>query len=361
MDYYAVIMAGGGGTRLWPLSHKGHPKQLLQIFGDQSLYQIAVARLQNVIDLSKTYVVTTRELYSGLHQSTPFLPASQFLLEPQPRGTASVIGLAAAVLSLDNPQAVMAVLTADHLIQNVDNFQQLLKDAYQVAQSGWLVTLGIQPTFPATGYGYIEVGDPMDEFNQINSHRVVRFTEKPELSTAERMLAGGNFVWNSGMFVWRVDTILEQFHKYMPKLYAKLMLIRESWSTTDRETVLAQIWPTLEPETIDYGIMEKADNVAVIPAENLGWNDVGSWSSLDDVMEADPAQNIILAKSNIAVDTESSVIYEDNPEKLIATMGLKDIIIVDTENALLVCTKDDSQRIKELVQIIKDRQLNQFL
>lgn len=361
MDFYAVIMAGGGGTRLWPLSRKNHPKQMLQIFGDQSLFQIAVARLQGVIEPCDIFVVTTRELYSGLHLTSPQIMPDQFLLEPQPRGTAAVVGLAAAVLSIQNPTAVMAVLTADHIIQNVNLFQQLLKNAYTVAQSGQLVTLGIHPTFPSTGYGYIEVGDRLTKFDDINAHQVVRFVEKPDLTSAEKMLASGKYAWNSGMFIWRVDVILQQFQTLMPELYSKLMLIRDSWNTSEREQVLAQVWPTIVPETIDYGIMEKADEVAVLPAEGLDWNDVGSWSSLSDVLESDAESNIILANSTIKVDTTSSIIFEKNPEKLVAALGVKDLIIVDTEEALLVCKRNDAQRIKEIVQILKDRHLDQFL
>jgi mannose-1-phosphate guanylyltransferase len=361
MDYYGVIMAGGGGTRLWPLSRKSHPKQMLQIFGNQSLFQIAAARLQGVIANDHIQVVTTRELFSGLHQAAPFLSGDQFLLEPQPRGTASVVGLAAVIISLSNPQAVMAVLTADHIIQNVDLFQQLLRQAYDLAMNGRLVTLGIHPTFPATGYGYIEVGDRLGDFEAMKAHQVVRFIEKPKLEEANRMLAKGNFVWNSGMFFWRVDVILEQFRFFMPELYTKLMLIRDAWNTTEREAVMSQVWPTILPETIDYGIMEKASNVAVLPAEGLGWNDVGSWSSLNEVMEADPVDNIVLANSNILLDTSNSIIFESDPQKMVAALGVKDLIIIDTDEALMVCKRDDAQRIKEIVQILKDRHLDQFL
>ncbi len=361
MDLYAVIMAGGGGTRLWPLSKKQHPKQMLQIFGDQSLFQIAVARLHGLIDDKNIFVVTTKELFAGLSPTVPGIASDQYLLEPQPRGTASVVGLAAAVLSLQNPKAVMSVLTADHIIRNVSLFQQLLTNAAHVASKGWLVTLGIKPTFAATGYGYIQTGTRLSEFSSISAHLVEKFIEKPDLKTADKMLADGSHVWNSGMFIWRVDVVLDQFRRLMPELYTKLMQIKDSWNTPDRDNVLAAVWPTITPQTIDYGIMEKADQVAVLPAEGLEWNDVGSWSSLTDVIDADEAGNILLAKSNIVLDTKSSIILEQDPQKLIATLGITDLVIVDTEEALLVCKRDDAQRIKEIVQILKDRKLEQFL
>jgi mannose-1-phosphate guanylyltransferase len=361
MDYYAVIMAGGGGTRLWPLSRRDHPKQMLTIFGEQSLYQMAVARLQGVIDPDKVLIVTAQEQFQALKEATPFLPEGQFILEPQPRGTASVIGLAAAVISLTHPQAVMAVLTSDHIIRNVSLFQELLQSAQQVAQTGRLVTLGIHPVFPSTGYGYIHIGDVLYEANGKKAYHVQRFVEKPDLETAGEMLASGDYVWNSGMFFWRVDVILEQFRKWMPELYGKLQFIKAAWNTPDREKVLAEVWPTIHPETIDYGIMEKAEQVAVLPAEDLGWNDVGSWSSLNEVLDSDTDNNITLAQSVVKLDTTSSIIYENDPQKLVATLGVDDLIVIDTPESLLVCSRKDAQRIREIVQVLKNRHLDQFL
>jgi mannose-1-phosphate guanylyltransferase len=361
MNYYAVIMAGGGGTRLWPLSRRSHPKQLLTIFGNQSLYQMAVARLTGLIENQKILVVTTRDQYEVLLPSTPQLLPSQFLLEPEPRGTASVIGLAATVLSLDDPHTVMAVLTSDHLIQNVTLFQSLMRNAYEVAQTGMLVTLGIKPEYPSTGYGYIEVGEKIDSTDQTPARKVIRFVEKPDTRTAESMLATGKFLWNSGMFFWRVDAILREFEVQMPALYEALMEIKAAWSTSDQDATLQRIWPTIQPETIDYGIMEKASQLAVIPAEGLGWNDVGSWNSLPDVMQANKDGNIILSKSLVSLDTSSSIIYEYNPEKLVALKGLNDMIIIDTDDALLICPRDEAQHIREIVAEIKNRRMDQYL
>lgn len=360
-DFYAVIMAGGGGTRLWPLSRQKSPKQVLPIFGEQSLFQIALNRLQGLICTENTYVVTTRDLHQILAPSAPQLSQAQYLLEPLPRGTASVVGLAATVLSLQNPNAVMAVLTADHIIQNVQLFQQYLEQAYQLAQSGVLVTLGIQPTFPSTGYGYIETGEKLPGAAETHAFQVERFVEKPDLTNATRMTESGNFLWNSGMFIWRVDAILREFEQWMPELYTKLMDIKASWNTNERVETLAAIWPSIHPETIDYGIMEKAKQVVVIPAVDLNWNDVGSWSSLTDVLEPNVGSNLVLARKSIQLGTTNAIVYEDQPEKLVALIGTEDLIVIDTKDALLVCKKEDAQRIKEIVQRIKDQHLEEYL
>jgi mannose-1-phosphate guanylyltransferase len=360
-DFYGVIMAGGGGTRLWPLSRQKSPKQVLPIFGDQSLFQVALNRLQGLIAPENTFVVTTEALYQILAPTAPQLTQSQYLLEPMPRGTASVVGLSAAILSLKNPNAVMAVLTADHIIQNVKLFQEYLLQAYQIAQTGDLVTLGIQPTFPSTGYGYIETGEKIGLEGISEAFKVARFVEKPDLENASRMVDSGRYFWNSGMFIWRVDTILHEFEIWMPELYTKLMEIKASWNTTERTQKLAAVWPTIKPETIDYGIMEKAKRVAVIRAADLNWNDVGSWNSLTDVIPPNAESNLILANNSLQLGARSTIVYEDQSEKLVALIGTEDLIVIDTKDALLVCKKEDSQRIKEIVQMIKDQHRDKYL
>jgi mannose-1-phosphate guanylyltransferase len=333
----------------------------MTIFGAQSLYQMAVARLNGLFDDQNIRVVTTQDQFKVLLPSTPQLAPSQFLLEPEPRGTASVIGLAAAILSIHDPQAVMAVLTSDHLIQNVTLFQDLMRNAYEVAQSGVLVTMGIHPEYPSTGYGYIQVGDKFDLSDVPSARKVIRFVEKPDLPHAEEMLASGNYLWNSGMFFWRVDVILREFELHMPMLYQALMEIKAAWETPDRDDTIQRIWPTIQPETIDYGIMEKAQHVAVIPAEGLEWNDVGSWNSLPDVMPGNADGNIILSKSVVSLDTSSSIIYEHNPDKLIALKGLNNMIVIDTDDALLICPREEAQHIREIVAELKKRRLDQYL
>jgi mannose-1-phosphate guanylyltransferase len=351
--YYAVIMAGGGGTRLWPLSRKARPKQLLRLVEDRSLFQMAVDRLQGLFDPNHILVVTVKEQAGELRRQCPQIPGENYLIEPLPRGTASVVGLAAVVLQRRDPQAVMAILTSDHFIGNVTGFQQHLRAAYEVAQEDYLVTLGIAPTFPATGYGYIQRGERIGVYQDLEAYRALRFMEKPEHSQAVAMLAGGDHTWNSGMFIWRVDRILEEIARQMPALDQSLRLIREDWDTRKGAKTLARLWPKIKPETIDYGVMEGARQVAVIPAQNLEWSDVGSWDSLFEVLPTDDGGNLVMGGQHIGLDTRCSLIYVGQEHRLIVTIGVEDLVVVDTGDVLLVCKKDQAQRVRLVVEELK--------
>lgn len=352
-QYYAVIMAGGGGTRLWPLSRQALPKQMLKLVGDRTLFQMAVDRLQGLFTPDRILVVTVAEQAVKLQAQVPEIPAENYLIEPMPRGTASVVGLAAIALQKRDPQATMAVLTADHFITNVASFQNLLRAAHDLAQAGYLVTLGIQPTYPATGYGYIHRGEALGEYQGLPAYRVLRFKEKPNEDLAREMVAGGDHDWNSGMFIWQVGTILQAFEQLMPELYVKLREISQSWGGVQQKQVVESVWPAIRPETIDYGIMEKADRAAVLPATDLGWNDVGSWESLFEVLPVDENGNIILGAEHLGLDTKSSLICADSGKRLIVTIGAQDLIVVDTGNALLVCTRKDAQRVRQAVDMLR--------
>lgn len=359
--YYAVIMAGGGGTRLWPLSRKQRPKQMLQLFGEKTLYEIAIRRLEGLFPPGHIFVVTIAEQADQLKHLEPRIPEDNFLIEPMPRGTASVVGLAAVALHQRDPQAVMAILTADHFIEAESAFRNLLQAAYDLAQEGHLVTLGIQPTYPATGYGYIQRGGHLGEYQGQKAYQVKRFKEKPGEDQARQMLAGGDHDWNSGMFVWCADRILEEFQKQMPDLYAKLMKINEAWKTPLREQVIQDLWPGIKSETIDYGVMEKAEKVAVLPAAGLGWNDVGSWDSLFDVLDSDQVGNINLGANHLGIDTDHTLVCDEGSKRLIVTIGVRDLVIVDTGDALLICNKDQAQQVKKVVDLLKETDRHQFL
>ncbi len=261
--YYAVIMAGGGGTRLWPLSRRARPKQMLHLFEHRSLFQIAVSRLDGLFPPERILVVTVEEQAQQLQQSCPEIPAENYLLEPLPRGTASVVGLAAVALRDRDRQATMAVLTSDHYIREEERFRKLLSAAHDLAHEDYLVTLGIRPTFPATGYGYINLGDAIQEYDGMIAYQAIRFIEKPERSRAAEMLREGNYTWNSGMFVWQVERILSEVEAHMPTLHDSLEKIALSWKTPDRRKTMERLWPEIVPQTIDYGIMEKAQCVAL--------------------------------------------------------------------------------------------------
>jgi mannose-1-phosphate guanylyltransferase len=359
--YYAVIMAGGGGTRLWPLSRQANPKQMLQLFGEKTLFQIAVDRLAGVFDPEHIFVVTVADQAEELEKEVPEIPVENYLLEPLPRGTASVVAMAAAALQKKDPDAVMAVLTADHFIKNVDLLKDLLRSAYEAAQAGYLVTLGITPTFPSTGYGYLEQGELAGTYGEHSAYRVKAFREKPDEETAAKFLSQGGFSWNSGMFVWKTAVILAEFEQYMPDMFTTIQLLKEYLGADHSSRFFADRWAAIKPETIDYGIMEKSQKTVVLPATNLGWNDVGSWDSLFDVLPGDQDGNILLKATNIALGTTGCLIASENPSRLIVTLGLKDLIIVDTNDAVLVCPRHESQRVKELVRYLKDHEYSFYL
>jgi len=356
--FYAVIMAGGGGTRLWPLSRRDTPKQLLKIIKDKSLFRIALDRLSGLFSSDHIYIVTVEEQVAKLREQAPELPLENYLIEPMPKGTASVVGMAAAYLQKIDPDAVMAVLTADHVIENVTYFQNLLVQAKIATKRGLLVTLGIEPTFPATGYGYIAAGEKVRD---LDGYKVRQFKEKPDLATAKEYLNAGSYYWNSGMFIWSVDSILNEFSKQMPDLHKKLKLIQARIQDNHQFGEIVDIWETIQPQTIDYGIMEGASDVVVLPAQGLDWNDVGSWDSLFAILEADQNGNIQLARHVVNVESTDILIQSTDGEKLIAVVGVKDLVIVDHENALMICKRGEAQKIRQVIKKIKEKGLDRYL
>ncbi|MBL8101632.1 MAG: mannose-1-phosphate guanylyltransferase, partial [Anaerolineales bacterium] len=313
VDYshtYAVIMAGGGGTRLWPVSRKERPKQLLPLLGTDTLFQSTVARLANLFPPERILVVTVEEQALEMKLQAPEIPEENYLIEPAPRGTASVVGMAAMVLQKRDPNASMAILPSDHFIRNVDLFHYLLKAAFSVADDGYLVTLGITPTAPSTAYGYIQQGRTLDGEYKYPAYMVKNFKEKPDEQTAQQLLRSGDHSWNSGMFIWRTDVIMNEVNKQMPHLGNELKIIGNAWGTSKQKDVLDERWRGLKTETVDYGVMEKAERVAVLPAGGLGWSDVGMWSSLFEVLLPDMNGNIATNSSlHLAHETHNTLVY----------------------------------------------------
>jgi len=351
--YYAVIMAGGGGTRLWPLSRQSRPKQMLELNSSDSLFRTAFCRLQGLFACENILVVTTQEQAGQLMAQCPEIPPENYLLEPLPRGTASVVGLAAVALQQRDPQAVMAVLTSDHHIANEKKFLKLLETAYEIARQSYLTTLGISPTYPATGYGYIQSGEKLGAFHGLEAYRVKRFKEKPTLEQAQAMLASGDHAWNSGMFVWQVKDILSEFERQMPALHLHLQTIAKAWDTPEKQSVLQATWPLLEVITIDYGIMEGAEKVAIIPASELGWNDIGSWESIFEILPKDENGNISVNGQPIFMDTHNTLIYSVSSARLAVAIGLEDLVIVDTGDVLLICKREQAQQVRQVVNQLK--------
>jgi mannose-1-phosphate guanylyltransferase len=357
---YAVIMAGGGGTRLWPISRKKHPKHILPLLGERTLFQSTLDRLEGFVPPERIYVVTTAEQEQELKTQAPQLPAINFIIEPTPRGTASVVGLAAVVLAARDSEAVMLVLPADHYIRNIDLFHRVMRVAVQVARKGYLVTLGITPTFHATGYGYIQRDAVLPEKFDYPVYGVLHFTEKPDEAKARTMLAGGDHSWNSGIFIWRAERILDEFSHQMLDLKAALDRIEAAWGTSEQEAVLRSAWLRLKPETIDYGIMEHAANVAVLPADGLEWSDVGSWDSLFDVLLPDEGGNVVVNSDHMSFETHNSLVYSSG-KKLIVTIGVDDLIVIDSGDALLVCRRNQAQQVRMVIAYLKKTQREDYL
>lgn len=358
---YAVVMAGGGGTRLWPVSRKDRPKQLLPLLGEQTLLQGTIARLSGVFDSERIFVVTVGNQAAGIQLQVPEIPFSNYLIEPEPRGTASVVGLAAVALLKLDPEAVMAVLPSDHYIRDRDLFTYVLREALDVAQKGYLVTLGITPASPSTAYGYIQHGEPLDEDLRYPVYHVLRFTEKPDEKTAQRFLQSREHSWNSGMFVWRADAILHEIRRQMPELSTALEGVAKAWGTPGQTAAIERAWPPLKAETIDYGVMEHAERVVVVPAGGMGWSDVGAWDTLFEVLLPDMRGNVSSGAQHLAVETHNTLVYGHGGERLIVTIGMDDTVVVDTGDVLLVCKADQAQRVREVVEQLRKQQQDKYL
>jgi len=357
-NFYAVIMAGGGGTRLWPVSRKSQPKQFLKLSADQSLFQVAIDRVVDFFSIENVIIVTVQDQIEGLSNEVTALSRDNFLIEPFPRGTAAVVGLAASILNKLDPDSVMAVLTADHIIENQELFINLLRRAYELAKEDYLVTLGILPSYPANGYGYIKAGESILDGSAFH---VDDFKEKPDKETAEEYLKTGKYFWNSGMFIWRSECILREFKRQMPELSAQLDQISHHYGKRGFPDHLHDIWELIQPQTIDYGIMENAENVVVLPAENLGWSDVGSWDSLYQLLECDQDGNAKNHEIIQAICSKNNLVFSENKDKIIALIDMEDTIVVETENALLVCRRGQSQKVRQIIEKLKQNKLDKYL
>lgn len=358
MQYYAVIMAGGGGTRFWPLSRQQMPKQLLNISGNDVMINESIKRLTDIIPLSNIYIVTNKKQKDIINELIlSDLPRENILFEPVGRNTAACIAYAAIAINKKSPDAVMCVLPSDHHITDEAGFRKILTKACKVAEeTGKLITIGIKPAFPATGYGYIRY-NPEPESCIDGAYEVGEFIEKPNIEKARKYLESGSYLWNSGMFVWKVSTILDNLMRYLPRLYKSMMRIKEMMGMETEQAKIDSIYSAIQSISIDFGIMERSDDVLVIPGD-FGWSDVGSWDALGSIFPTDENGNIVRAK-HICMNTRNSVIYSG--DRLVATIGLDDLIIADTPDALLICPKSKAQEVKSIVELIKAQGLEKYI
>ncbi len=361
---HAVIMAGGSGTRFWPASRAALPKQLLQLVGQRTMIQSTVDRLEGLVPAERTLIVTNDALLPAMREQLPELPASALIGEPCKRDTAPCIGLAAAHLLRDDPAATMAVMPADHVIAPLDRFQATLKLAAALVeeQPSRIVTFGIRPTFPAETFGYIEAGEvvaPVPGHDDVAPiHRVTRFREKPEAADAKRFVEAGNFFWNSGIFVWRAATIRDALQERQPQMHAHLEKIAAAIGTPEHEQVLRTEFAAIEGISIDYAVMEHAQDVVMIEAP-YQWDDVGSWQAMARLEGADADGNTIDGQ-HLGLETTGSIIRTDD-EHLVVTLGIKDCIVVHTPDATLVADKHSEESIRKLVRLMVDRGLDKYL
>lgn len=361
-----VILAGGAGTRLWPSSRVNRPKQLMPLGGGKSLLRVAYERLDGLVPPEHIYVCTAAALAEQVLEHLPELPAGNLIGEPVGRDTANAVGLSSAVIGRNDPDATLAIVGSDHLISPEPRFRQAIDDAFRIVESrpASLCTFGIEPTHPHTGLGYVERGDTIG--GDIEAYAVERFREKPDRETAEEYLATGRFWWNSGMFVWRADTVLDALDLLLPESAAGLRRVATAWDTGDRSTVLADVYPGLPKISVDYALMEPASqgkveaDVVCVPMP-VEWLDVGSWAAVAGTYGTDDRDNACAPNAlHCLLDSHDNVIVTDDPDHLVATIGLRGHIVVHTEDVTMVCPLADGERVKELVAAVQAAHPDRF-
>ena len=341
-----VILAGGSGTRFWPYSRYNRPKQLLNILGEKSMLQMTIDRFKKVKKVTDIYIVTRKDLYNTIIKEVEGIDKDKVIVEPSGKNTAPAIGMMASYFALEDPDSIMGVFPADHLIVGHQKYEKAISTAYHLANKGEnLVTIGIKPNYASTAYGYIQY-DEKSEQDHIDAYHVKTFAEKPHKKLAERFVASGDFVWNAGMFFWKVGTFMNSLKTHMPDLAE--ILIKIGPKIHSRKS-FSNLWEMIEPESIDYGLLEKADNIYVVCGD-FDWNDIGSWNALYDVLNSDKNGNIIRGSGKI-MNGNNNLIH--SKDRFTAILGLDDIVVVNTDNATLVVPRDKVEEVKHLVEFLK--------
>ena len=358
---YALILAGGGGTRLWPVSRRATPKQLLPLVDERSLFKTTIDRLLPLFAPENIYISTGTPFIQGMRNDAPEIPAENFIIEPSGRNTGPAAALALAVIHKRDPEAIVTMQHADHFIKYEDKYREILQAGCQIAedQDGTIITLGVSPTYPATGFGYIQQGEQITEVNGFSAYKALGFTEKPNVVTATSFLASGEYSWNAGMFIWKSEVAMQEFQRQTPQLWALLEQLEPTIDTPAFQAELATVWGQMPKISIDVGIMEGAEKMIVIP-EDIGWNDIGSWDALFDVVPQDKFGNSIKgnAGDHVILDTRQSLIFSD---RMTVTIGVEDIIVIDTEDVVLICNRARAQDVKEVVNHLKATKRNEYL
>ena len=347
---YAVIMAGGRGERFWPLSKKTLPKPFIPLLKEETMIQETVKRIKSLIPEERIIIVLSRDHFSIAKQQLPEIPVENFVIEPLGRDTAACIGLASLYIGRRDKDASMIVLAADHLIADREAFFSAVTASLKfIASNDYIVTIGIKPTRPETGYGYIERGEMLESIDNESFFRVKKFVEKPNLSTASDYLQSDRYCWNSGMFIWKNATIQKSLSLYMPELWDGLMRIDECLGSEKEEEVIKKEFSQFEIVSVDYGVLEKSSQVVVLPAR-FNWDDVGTWTALERVYDLDESDNVVVGK-HVGRDTHGCIIFSQ--DQLVATLGVKDLVIVQAKDKILVCHKEKAPYLKEIVRLIE--------
>ncbi len=349
---YAVIMAGGKGERFWPLSTSAHPKQLLSLVGSKPLITLAVERLKGFIPIENILVITNQSLLEATHKAIPELPKKNLVGEPFGRDTAAACALALALVKARDSSAAFCILTADHIIGEVETFQRSLSDALDLArQRDVLITIGIEPAFASSAYGYIETGDEIGTRGKTGFMQAKRFVEKPDSAKAREYLAAGNFYWNSGMFVWSAASLENALQRYKPQLKEMAETMEALVGSEEFETKLEEEYSRLEKISIDYAVMEKADNIVMVKG-TFPWDDVGSWNAIGNHFDKDASENVVVGNSEI-LDSAGNIVVSDN--RMTALLGVRDLVVVQAPRATLICHKDRAEDVKKLVKRLNEK------
>ena len=355
---YAVIMAGGRGTRFWPKSREKMPKHLVDIFGGKTIIQNTVERIEPLIPAGNILIVTGNSHSDEVMRQLPDLPEENVIIEPVGRNTAPCIGLAAMHIKKTDQDGVMVVLPSDHHIADVEAFRRTLAIAGEMAQRGnYLLTIGIKPASPETGYGYMEQGEAVAVIRDEEIFQVKSFREKPDREQAKAFLRAGGFFWNSGMFIWKVSTILQEIERLLPGLYKGLLKVENALGTDSEKDIINTVYRELTPISIDYGVMEKVDGALLVRGD-FGWSDVGSWNALWKIWDKDEDGNAVRGRF-IGVDSSNSLVY--SPDKLVALVGVEDLVVVETADSLLICKREASQNVKRLVEMLEEKNMKEYL